>query len=487
MLPPFPFPLEQISCSAPVFDVCFHPARQILATALVSGEVEVHELPTADEVSAHLEAQHAHRIRQRQIERERKRRERAERREAKRRLQAEKLGEKPQAGGDGETAEGAEESGSDAEATTKTENGGQAEAECEEGDSSFSDASSSEDDSSDEEDMKRKFLNDDLKTVDTKVMTMKKHKRGCRAVRFSADGSRLFSASTDGRCIISDAERGTTLWRNPKQRDAVNTLCILTPHIFAAGDDGGTVTLWDDRQETAAGRLKDHDDFVSDLTAAWISPCEAPANPHGRRRKKRSAEAPDDAEGTSQGMPTHLLATGGDMLAVFDLRKKTLLARSDPLEEDLHCVQVMRDGKKAVCGCQDGTISIFSWGDFGDLNDRLTGHPQSIDSMVKLDENTLITGCADGCIRMVTLLPNQILGILGEHMTGHTAIERLALSGDKTLLASCSYDSTVCIYQLERGKQIEAQRSDGSQRPTKKTKQKKVVDLRKDRDFFDDL
>lgn len=267
----------------------------------------------------------------------------------------------------------------------------------------------------------------------------------------------------------------------------MNALCILTPRVFAAGDDGGAVTLWDDRQEMPAGRMKDHDDFVSDLTAAWISPSASRAAPQNHRTKKRNAERSEDPESNSHSMPTHLLATGGDMLAVFDLRKKSLLARSDPLEEDLHCVEVMRDGNKAVCGCQDGTVSIFSWGDFGDLNDRLTGHPQSIDSMVKLDENTLITGCADGCIRMVSLLPNQILGILGEHATGHSAVERLALSGDKTLLASCSYDSTVCVFQLERGKQIETERSDGSLRPTKKTKQKKVVDLRKDRDFFDDL
>ncbi|CBZ52011.1 hypothetical protein NCLIV_018010 [Neospora caninum Liverpool] len=473
LLPPYPFPLEHVSCSAPVFDVCFHPKRQILATALVSGEVEVHELPTADEVSAHLEARHAQRMRQREIERERRRQEREERREAKRRLQAEK--------GEEETRGAVKTEDADSAGENEPED-----ASFDSAGSSLSDASS-EDDSSDEEDMKRKFLSEDLKTVDTKVMTMKKHKKGCRAVRFSADGSRLYSASTDGRCIISDAERGSTVWRNLKQRDAVNALCILTPRVFAAGDDGGAVTLWDDRQEMPAGRMKDHDDFVSDLTAAWISPSASRAAPQNHRTKKRNAERSEDPESNSHSMPTHLLATGGDMLAVFDLRKKSLLARSDPLEEDLHCVEVMRDGNKAVCGCQDGTVSIFSWGDFGDLNDRLTGHPQSIDSMVKLDENTLITGCADGCIRMVSLLPNQILGILGEHATGHSAVERLALSGDKTLLASCSYDSTVCVFQLERGKQIETERSDGSLRPTKKTKQKKVVDLRKDRDFFDDL
>lgn len=35
-----------------------------------------------------------------------------------------------------------------------------------------------------------------------------------------------------------------------------------------------------------------------------------------------------------------------------------------------------------MCGCEDGSLGIFTWQDFGDVNDRLTGHRQSVDCMV---------------------------------------------------------------------------------------------------------
>ena len=50
-------------------------------------------------------------------------------------------------------------------------------------------------------------------------------------------------------------------------------------------------------------------------------------------------------------------------------------------------------------GGGDGTLSIFSWGRWGDLSDRFPGHPMSVDSMVKLSENVVCTGSIDGIIR----------------------------------------------------------------------------------------
>ena len=40
----------------------------------------------------------------------------------------------------------------------------------------------------------------------------------------------------------------------------------------------------------------------------------------------------------------------------------------------------------AVLGTQSGVLAIFSWGNWGDMTDRFIGHPQSVESMVKVDE-----------------------------------------------------------------------------------------------------
>ncbi len=62
----------------------------------------------------------------------------------------------------------------------------------------------------------------------------------------------------------------------------------------------------------------------------------------------------------------------------------------------------------------EGTINVFSWDWFGDCNDRIVGHPGSIDTMIKYDEDTIITGSEDGLIRAVSVLPNKIVAILAD-------------------------------------------------------------------------
>jgi hypothetical protein len=52
-----------------------------------------------------------------------------------------------------------------------------------------------------------------------------------------------------------------------------------------------------------------------------------------------------------------------------------------------------------VVGTQFGSVLLFSWGQWLDTTDRFPGHPSSIDCMVKLDEDTVITGGGDGIIR----------------------------------------------------------------------------------------
>ena len=56
---------------------------------------------------------------------------------------------------------------------------------------------------------------------------------------------------------------------------------------------------------------------------------------------------------------------------------------------------------------QSGTVGIFSWGDFGDVSDRLLGHPESVDAMVALSDDIVVTGSSDGMVRVVGVHPNK--------------------------------------------------------------------------------
>ena len=122
------------------------------------------------------------------------------------------------------------------------------------------------------------------------------------------------------------------------------------------------------------------------------------------------------------------------MLGVFDLRKKELYAMSDNFEEDLTSVCLQKDGKKVLAATSDGVINIFSWDFFGDCNDRIVGHPGSIDTMISYDDDIVITGCEDGLIRAVSVLPNKIISILGDPLDNDDEIfhiQKVSLSHDK--------------------------------------------------------
>jgi hypothetical protein len=52
-----------------------------------------------------------------------------------------------------------------------------------------------------------------------------------------------------------------------------------------------------------------------------------------------------------------------------------------------------------VCGTQGGVLDIFSWDDWGDMSDRFPGHPESIDAILPINDDVILTGSSDGLIR----------------------------------------------------------------------------------------
>ena len=65
-------------------------------------------------------------------------------------------------------------------------------------------------------------------------------------------------------------------------------------------------------------------------------------------------------------------------------------------------VPLKRDGL-LVCGSNEGVLYTYIWGLWEDCSDRFPGHPESIETVVKVDEDTILTGSSDGLIRLVTV------------------------------------------------------------------------------------
>ncbi len=239
----------------------------------------------------------------------------------------------------------------------------------------------------------------------------------CRCVAFSHDGAMVLSGSTDLSLLAVDAATGAPAARKRGAHAApLSRLAAAGPHLTASGDEGGALKLWDARQAAAAAAIEAHSDYVADL-------------------------AHHPAEHA-------LLSVSGDgTLAVVDLRRNKVRHESEgDADDELLSVAVLKNGRKVVCGTTSGALAVWSWGAWADCSDRFPGHPESVAALVKLDEETLVTGSSDGLIRVVSVQPNKLVGVLGD--AGGMDVERLAAAAGGALLASAGHEDVVRLWDL---------------------------------------
>ncbi|CAG8442599.1 6764_t:CDS:10 [Ambispora gerdemannii] len=237
--------------------------------------------------------------------------------------------------------------------------------------------------------------NQDENIENENLLKIRPHRKSCRGLEFNLDGSG--NVSKDKSIQVIDVSTGGILVTKHNAHDGpINCVQQLNQYVLATGDDDGVIKLWDTRQGNETMEYSEHEDFISDLAF--------------------SAEHKT------------LVSTSGDgTLSVYDIRRPNL------------------DGRKAVVGSQEGILNLFNWGNWGDCNDRFPGHPNSIDTIVKITEDLICTGSSDGIIRAVGILPNKFKGVIGDH-GNDMPIERIRLSHDQNYLASCSHDNTIHGY-----------------------------------------
>ncbi|KAL0393587.1 UNVERIFIED_CONTAM: WD repeat-containing protein 55 [Sesamum latifolium] len=243
------------------------------------------------------------------------------------------------------------------------------------------------------------------------LLEVNAHTESCRALRFVNEGRAVVTGNLQ---IVPFLPQ--TLKR-VQRLAAVNRIINLTESTIASGDDEGCIKVWDTRQRSCCNSFNVHEEYISDMTFALDS--------------------------------MKLVGTSGDgTLSVCNLRSNKVQTRSEFSEDELLSVVIMKNGRKVICGTQTGTLLLYSWGFFKDCSDRFVDlSPNSVDALLKLDEDRVITGSENGIISLVGILPNRIIQPIAEH--SEYPVERLAFSHDKKFLGSISHDQTLKLWDLE--------------------------------------
>ncbi|KAK9284466.1 hypothetical protein L1049_023639 [Liquidambar formosana] len=251
-----------------------------------------------------------------------------------------------------------------------------------------------------------------------RLLEVHAHSESCRAVRFINDGHAILTGSPDFSILSTDVETGSTIARLENSHGAaINRLVNLTGSTIASGDDEGCIKVWDTRQRSCCNSFEAHEEYISDMTFSADS--------------------------------MKLLGTSGDgTLSVCNLRRNKVQTQSEFSEDELLSVVIMKNGRKVICGTQTGTLLLYSWGCFKDCSDRFIDlSPNSVDALLKLDEDRVITGSENGLISLVGILPNRIIQPIAEH--SEYPVERLAFSHDRKLLGSISHDQMLKLWDLD--------------------------------------
>lgn len=248
-------------------------------------------------------------------------------------------------------------------------------------------------------------------------LSIQHHTKSCRSICFDTSGSALYTGSSDlSICAIDTV--GKISWRvTDAHNSPVNCMKQGPPCVFVSGDDDGVLKVWDVRQgQKPALSLDCHQDFVSEVAF-------------------------------NEGYTRAISAGGDGTICAINLRQGKIQKKSELLEDEQLSIAIMKGGKKVVTGTQTGVLNIWTWGQWSDISDRFPGHPQSVQSILKLDENRLLTGSSDGIIRVVNIHPNKLLGMVGEHEEDFP-IEKLCITEDRRVISSISHDNCVRLWSV---------------------------------------
>uniref|UniRef100_T1PCC7 WD repeat-containing protein 55 homolog n=1 Tax=Musca domestica TaxID=7370 RepID=T1PCC7_MUSDO len=248
------------------------------------------------------------------------------------------------------------------------------------------------------------------------LRTIEVHAKACRDVEFSTDGLNVLTCSKDKSIMITDMEtEKLKKFYESAHEEPINKLHVIDENLFATGDDGGTVKLWDLRTKNEIFALKEVEDYVTQML-------------------------------TNEAGKLLLVTSGDGYLTTLNIGARKLYVQSEPYEEELTCMGTYRGDSKLVVGTSKGNLYTFNWGQFGYHSDKFPGVKSSMSEMIPITDRIACVAGEEGIIRAVHIAPFRNLGIVGQHSM---PIESLDVSNSGELIASSSHNNDVRFWNVK--------------------------------------
>lgn len=250
------------------------------------------------------------------------------------------------------------------------------------------------------------------------------HTDACRRLRYIGE-NQVVSVGSDQAIAISDLSTSTVSLRLESAHNSpINAVLPTASGLLLTGDDDGVIKAWDLRTASEPKfHFVRHREQISNLVLVGEFCLFS---------------------GSIEGVVTE-----------FDLRLPGFVQQSEGLEEEITDFQVVANGRTIIAATSSGVLVQFQRETLV-VTGRLSGHPGSVDTMDKQGEDRLITGCADGYVRWVTVDPLGMVGpICEEEQREYNSdmvfpIERVALSPDRSLLAAVSHEHMVKFWDVRQ-------------------------------------
>lgn len=114
---------------------------------------------------------------------------------------------------------------------------------------------------------------------------------------------------------------------------------------------------------------------------------------------------------------------------------------------------LFRSDTKLLVGSSKGKLYVFNWKEFGLHNDEYIGQKNSLQCMVPVTQNIVVTSGEDGILRASHMFPQRQLGIVGQH---NLPVECLDISYDGQYIASSSHNNDVKFWNISYFENIDA-------------------------------